>query len=335
MLSSLPARPTGLQIPALLVVSLVSLGCRGERVSPVSSTKVVSKTPTPPKPAPPTLYEIICRAFDRHRVKARHRPIYLALAHLESNFTVDEISPVGAVGLFQITPVTAASILAAHPDLSPDLPLYNPPLDNGRHILYRGTAERYSLKVMRWYATRLGRERDRLRGGEDYPRAIRALDIRFDPHANASMGVFHLERLRKGYFGHRRCYRYRGRLDKHKGKKLCGTFSGRHATLLAAAGYHLGIGAVESMLAVSQSRSIRQYVTSIRRSRDPMYRRNHYYIAKLQRLSRRYSALLSSELDRAAMARAFRRQPALARRLFRRFPAPPDRPASSRSASVR
>jgi hypothetical protein len=325
----IPARQ--ILIPAALVIGFS--GCRGERVSPVSKTPATKKKPVT-VPPPPTLYEIILRAFDRHQVKARHRPVYLALAHLESNFTVDEISPVGAVGLFQITPVTAASILAAHPDLAPELPLYNPLLENDRRILFRGTAKRYSLKVMRWYATRLRRERDRLRGEEGYPGSIRMLDIRFDPHANASMGVYHLERLRKGYFGYRRCYRYWGKLEKHKGKKLCGTFSGNHATLLAAAGYHLGIGAVESMLAVSQSRSIRQYVSSIRRSRDPMYRRNHYYIAKLQRLSRRYRKLVAVGLDQEAMARAFRRQPALARRLFRRFPTP-KRPVEQRSASLK
>lgn len=277
------------------------------------------------------LIAIIEAAFARHQVPARNRPVYLALAQLESNFTVDQVSPAGALGLFQITPVTVMSILETHPELERGkVPVFNPMVKGTRRILPRGADRRYPLRVMRWYAARLRRARESLRQSVDddrrYHEKLRQLDVRFDPDANARLAVYHLEQLRKGFFGRRRCYRYRGTDAAHKGKKLCGSFSGRHATLLAAAGYHLGVGAVENMLAVSQARSIDRYVESLKKAKEPMYRRNRYYLAKLRRLSRTYAALLrKGPLEREAVARAFPRQPALARRLFRRYAVTPSR----------
>jgi hypothetical protein len=274
----------------------------------------------------PALHEIILAAFDRHRVKPAARPVYLALAHLESTFSVDVVSPVGAVGLYQITPVTANWILDDHPDYDRrQAPIFNPLYRGKRRVLHRGADRVYPLRVMRIYAGHLKRSRreQRRRFPSDHDRyleALKTVDIRFDPHANAMMAVFHLERIRKKSFSHYRCYRYRGRDPEHRGKKLCGSFTGRHATLLAAAGYHLGLGAVENMLALSRARSIRSYLKSVRRSPSGAYKRNHFYLMKLLRLSRKYSAVLEGEkLTKESVLKVFPRQPAIARRLFRTY----------------
>ena len=324
----------------------VAAGCGARRSTapdPSRSLEAVRKSGSASARDLSTLRDIIFAAFDRHGVKPQNRPVYLALAHLESKFAVDAISPMGAVGVFQLMANTAAVILRDHPDLRPrEVPLFNPRLGGKRRFLVRGKSVRRSHRAIRWHARRLRARRDRLRvaaraaGRSPVPR-LAALDARFDPFVNASLAVFHLEQLRTKFYGRRRCHLYQGKAPRHRGKKYCRAFSGRTATLLAAAGYHLGTNAVASMLAVSRPRTMAQYLASVRRAGPGVYRSNYIYIRKLLRLSRTYARLLKGGLRQEELARAFPRLPALARRLFTRYQpgrAPRRGPGASADAPI-
>jgi soluble lytic murein transglycosylase-like protein len=305
------------------------------------------------------LIDIILAAFRRYEVHPSVYPYYLALAHIESKFKADVVSRVGAVGVYQIIPVTAMHIISAHPDyVAEQMMIFNPTCRHRRKVLYRGAHRSYSLRILRTYADKLKDfKRQQLAeskkeltqniqayqekkiskdslvakyGGieQGYWKRLKKADVRFDPYTNVMLGVYYLEKIRKNHFGRYRCYSPRYRSTARIAKRLCGTFSGVHATLMTAAAYHVGMGAVEDMIARSQSRSLYGYMRNAYRSSRIMYRRNSYYLARLLELSRKYSQLLAShDFDQASMAQLFPGDEESAERLFRRY-AVTDKPPS-------
>jgi hypothetical protein len=297
----------------------------------------------PPRSAPrrapeeQSLLEVLGRALDRNKIPRTELPVYLAYCHVESRFTPDAVSPVGATGLFQLMTGTAAGIARQHPDFRQRaLKIHNPIYRNGRPILHRGAAARYSMKALRWYAAHMKlvkRERaaQELRpvatllpgwprtSGEilaqleraelTYHAALGEADQRFDPYTNALLGTYYISHLNRTYFNKYRCYRSRD-------AKHCGTFRGRNATLLAAACFHLGPGPVMELLAHSRARSIHSYIQHASRSRRRSYRRNGSYLKKLVVVHDKYARLVRGRaLSREGVARIFG-DDALADRLF-------------------
>jgi hypothetical protein len=257
-----------------------------------------------------TLLELLQRAMKRNAIPAAELPVFLAFIHVESRFAPDQISSMGAAGLFQLMPGTAAAIAAEHPDYAGrPLRLFNPKVKGDRLLLHAGPRARYRPSALRWYAKRLRRFKQ-----NGPPGALVVTDQRFDPYTSALLGTFYIRKLEKTFFNRYRCYR--------KGKaKLCGTFRGRHAALLAAACFHLGPGRVLEQIASSRSRTIKAYIDSARRSKDRSFRRNARYLTKLVVTTRRYARLVKRKrLNREAVKQALGEE--IAGRLFARYPAP-------------
>lgn len=257
-----------------------------------------------------TLLELVQRAMQRNGIADDELPVMLAFIHVESRFAPDPISVMGAAGLFQLMPGTAAVIAAEHPDFSGQpLRLFNPKVKGERLLLHAGPRARYRPSALRWYARRLRRFKQ-----NGPPGALAVTDQRFDPYTSALLGTFYIRKLETTFFNRYRCYR--------KGKaKLCGTFRGQHAALLAAACFHLGPGRVLEQIASSKSRTIKAYIDSARRSSDRSFRRNARYLTKLVVTTRRYARLVKGKrLNRAAVTQALGEE--IAAGLFARYPAP-------------
>jgi soluble lytic murein transglycosylase-like protein len=256
------------------------------------------------------LLELLQRAMQRNGIAADELPVFLAFIHVESRFAPDQVSVMGAVGLFQLMPGTAAAIAAEHPDFAGHpLRLFNPEVKPGRLLLHAGPRARYRPSALRWYAKRLRRFKQHAPPG-----ALPVTDQRFDPYTSALLGTFYIRKLEKTFFNRYRCYR--------KGKaKLCGTFRGQHAALLAAACFHLGPGRVLDQIATSKSRTIKAYIDSARRSKDRSFRRNARYLTKLVVTTRRYARLVKRKrLNREGVTQALGEE--IARGLFARYPTP-------------
>lgn len=257
-----------------------------------------------------TLLELLQRAMQRNGIAADELPVFLAFIHVESRFAPDPISVMGAAGLFQLMPGTAAAIAAEHPDFAGQpLRLFNPEVKPGRRLLHAGPRARYRPSALRWYAKRLRRFKQ-----HGPPGALPVTDQRFDPYTSALLGTFYIRKLEKTFFGRYRCYR--------KGKaKLCGTFRGQHAALLAAACFHLGPGRVLDQIATSKSRTIKAYIDSARRSKDRSFRRNARYLTKLVVTTRRYARLVKRKrLNQEGVTQALGEE--IAKGLFARYPIP-------------
>jgi len=311
----------GCILRGVLAIVLVAPACGGRsdearrdlpRVAPPDSA-----TPTDTASVPPrvTILEIIEEALRRNGISEEMLPDYLAFAHLESNFDPHVVSPVGAAGLFQLMPATALGIADAHPIVSRErVVIYNPVWRSGRRLLFGGPQRHYSARLLRWYGAHLKRFLREHDGADDELAQLVTADSRFDPRINALLATFHVKRLRRRYFGRYRCFRSEGR-------KVCGNFRGKHATMMAAACFHLGTPTVARTIAETGARSFQAYLRAARRSKKRSQRDNGRYLSRLSRLARTYRRLSAGGRPRReAVARAFR-DPSIAENLFRSFPA--------------
>jgi hypothetical protein len=297
----------------VLLVVFVAPACDGQvetaRHDLRGARRATNGEPSPTPPRGLSTLEIIEEALRRNKIAQTALPDYLAFAHLESNFDPHVVSPVGAVGLFQLMPATALSLADTHPAVARErVVIYNPTWRSGRRLLFAGPARRYPMRVLRWYGAHL--KKFLQRAG---PEQLVAADSRFDPQVNALLATYHVDRLRKRYFRRYRCYR-------SKGRKICGNFGGRHATMMAAACFHLGTPSVARAIAETGARSFQAYIRATLRSKKRSQRDNGRYLRRLSRLARTYRRLASGgRPQREAVARAFR-DPAIAQNLFRTHP---------------